>query len=161
MIWLPENGRRSHLFKPHVTVATIVHAKDKFLVVEEWVNGKPTWNQPAGHLEADESLLAAAERELLEETGIKGKPQKLIKIHQWIAPDKTPFIRFLFSLELPELYETQPQDSDITCCHWVTAQEILNSNCLRSPLVAQSILTFLEGVTYPLEILNAFGDHYQ
>lgn len=84
------------MFKPHVTVATIVHAKDKFLVVEEWVNGKPTWNQPAGHLEADETLLAAAERELFEETGIKGRPQKLLKIHQWIAPDNTPL--FAFSL---------------------------------------------------------------
>lgn len=149
------------MFRPHVTVATIVHAKDKFLVVEEWVNGKPTWNQPAGHLEADESLLAAAERELFEETGIRGKPEKLIKIHQWIAPDKTPFIRFLFSLELPEICETHPQDSDISGCHWVTAQDILSSDCLRSPLVAQSIHTFLESVTYPLEVLNAFGEHYQ
>lgn len=57
------------MFKPHVTVATIVHVNDKFLVVEELVNGKATWNQPAGHLEANETLLAAAERELFEETG--------------------------------------------------------------------------------------------
>nr|WP_306463382.1 NUDIX hydrolase [Providencia stuartii] len=148
------------MFKPHVTVATIVHAKDKFLVVEEWVNGKPTWNQPAGHLEADETLLAAAERELFEETGIKGRPQKLLKIHQWIAPDNTPFIRFLFALELPERCDTQPQDSDITCCHWVSAQDILNSDCLRSPLVAESIRCFLEGTQYPLDVLSVFGEHF-
>ena len=40
------------LFKPNVTVATIVHAQGKYLVVEEWVNEKPTWNQPAGHLDS-------------------------------------------------------------------------------------------------------------
>ncbi len=55
------------MFKPHVTVACIVHAKEKFLVVEETINGKALWNQPAGHLEADETLVQAAERELWEE----------------------------------------------------------------------------------------------
>ncbi len=62
------------MFKPNVTVATVVHAQGKFLVVEEWINDKPTWNQPAGHLEAGETILQAAERELLEETGIKATP---------------------------------------------------------------------------------------
>ncbi|BBG59148.1 Phosphatase nudJ [Providencia rustigianii] len=148
------------MFKPNVTVATIVHAQDKFLVVEEWVNNKPTWNQPAGHLEANESLLQAAQRELFEETGIQGTPQKLIKVHQWIAPDSTQFIRFLFSLELDAPCETSPHDSDISACHWVTAEDILSSPCLRSPLVAQSIRCFQEGISYPLDILTAFGHHY-
>lgn len=51
------------MFKPHVTVACIVHAEDKFLVVEETINGKSLWNQPAGHLEADETLAQAAARD--------------------------------------------------------------------------------------------------
>ncbi len=45
------------MFKPHVTVACVVHAEGKFLVVEETINGKALWNQPAGHLEADETLV--------------------------------------------------------------------------------------------------------
>ena len=44
--------------------------KNKFLVVEETVNGKATWNQPAGHLEANETLIQAVQRELWEETGL-------------------------------------------------------------------------------------------
>lgn len=149
------------MFKPHITVATIVHVNDKFLVVEEWINDKPTWNQPAGHLEANETLLAAASRELLEETGIQATPQKLIKIHQWVAPDNTPFIRFLFSVELPNMCETQPQDSDISACHWVSAQDILHYNYLRSPLVAESIRCFLAGNSYSLQLLSAFGTQYE
>ena len=74
------------MFKPHVTVACIVHAEDKFLVVEETINGKALWNQPAGHLEADETLVQAAARELWEETGIHAQPQHFIRMHQWIAP---------------------------------------------------------------------------
>ena len=88
------------MFKPHVTVACVVHARGKFLVVEESINGKALWNQPAGHLEANETLLQAAKRELWEETGIHAEPQHFIRMHQWIAPDSTPFLRFLFAVEL-------------------------------------------------------------
>lgn len=31
------------MFKPHVTVACVVHAEGKFLVVEETINGKALW----------------------------------------------------------------------------------------------------------------------
>lgn len=46
------------------------------------------------HLEADETLVEAAARELWEETGISAQPQHFIRMHQWIAPDKTPFFAF-------------------------------------------------------------------
>ena len=111
------------MFKPHVTVACVVHAEGKFLVVEETINGKALWNQPAGHLEADETLVEAAARELWEETGISAQPQHFIRMHQWIAPDKTPFLRFLFAIELEQICPTQPHDSDIDCCRWVSARD--------------------------------------
>ena len=88
------------MFKPHVTVACVVHAQGKFLVVEESINGRALWNQPAGHLEANETLLQAAKRELWEETGIRAEPQHFIRMHQWIAPDSTPFLRFYSPLSL-------------------------------------------------------------
>ena len=151
------NGRRLILFKPHVTVACIVHAKNKFLVVEETVNGKATWNQPAGHLEANETLIQAVQRELWEETGLTLPVQHFLKLHQWVAPDETPFLRFLFLIEAQEQFETQPQDSDINCCHWVSADEIIHSQQLRSPLVRESLLCYQQGERYPLSILSSFG----
>lgn len=145
------------MFKPHVTVATIVHAQGKFLVVEETINGKALWNQPAGHLEADETLVQAAQRELWEETGIHARPQHFIRLHQWIAPDKTPFIRFLFAIELNETCATEPHDSDIDRCLWVDADTILNTTHLRSPLVAESIRSYLTGQRLPLETIGEFN----
>ncbi|MBS6212129.1 MAG: NUDIX hydrolase [Proteus hauseri] len=145
------------MFKPNVTVACIVHANDKFLVVEETVNGKATWNQPAGHLEANETLIQAVQRELWEETGLTLPVQHFLKLHQWIAPDKTPFLRFLFLIEVQEQFETQPQDSDIDCCHWVSADEIIHSQQLRSPLVRESLLCYQQGERYPLSLLSSFG----
>ena len=69
------------MHKPNVTLACVVHCKGKFLFVEEFEHGKLTLNQPAGHLEADESLLEGAKRELFEETGIQEEMQSLIKIY--------------------------------------------------------------------------------
>ncbi|MBI6217512.1 NUDIX hydrolase [Proteus vulgaris] len=145
------------MFKPNVTVACIVHAKNKFLVVEETVNGKATWNQPAGHLEANETLIQAVQRELWEETGLTLPVQHFLKLHQWIAHDKTPFLRFLFLIEAQEQYETHPHDSDIDCCHWVSADEIIHSQQLRSPLVRESLLCYQQGERYPLSLLSSFG----
>ncbi|MDR0218005.1 MAG: NUDIX hydrolase [Enterobacteriaceae bacterium] len=149
------------MFSPHITVACIVHANNQFLVVEEHINGKPLWNQPAGHLEADETLLEAAERELWEETGIRATPQAWLKLHQWVAPDGTPFIRFLFLVEMERIVETTPQDSDIHCCHWLGAEEIMNSSQLRSPLVAESVRSYLEHKAYPLSLLDSYGPPFR
>ncbi len=78
-------------------------------------------------------------------------------MHQWIAPDKTPFLRFLFAIELEQICPTQPHDSDIDCCRWVSAEEILKASNLRSPLVAESIRCYQSGQRYPLEMIGDFN----
>ncbi len=145
------------MFKPHVTVACVVHAKGKFLIVEETINGKALWNQPAGHLEANETLAQAAERELWEETGIRAAPQNFIRMHQWQAPDNTPFLRFLFAIELNDTCATEPHDSDIDRCLWLSAEEILNAKNLRSPLVAESIRSYQQDPRHPLSLIAEFN----
>lgn len=144
-------------FKPNVTVACVVQAEGRFLLVEEIINGKLTLNQPAGHLEADETLLAAVERELFEETGIHASPQAFLGLHQWQAPDQTPFLRFSFVIDLHEMVPTQPQDSDISGCRWLSAEEIYHSTHLRSPLVAESIRLYEQQVRYPLSLFGNFN----
>ena len=144
------------MFTPHITVACVIHAQGKLLVVEERVDGTVTLNQPAGHLEAQESLIGAMEREILEETGLTLSPEHLLGVHQWTAKDGTPFIRFLFSCEIAACLTTAPQDDDIDCCHWLTPDEILSSNQLRSPLVAESVTLWQSGQRYPLTVLNWF-----
>ncbi|MEG3112983.1 NUDIX domain-containing protein [Pantoea sp. T14] len=145
------------MFKPHVTVACLVHAQGELLVVEEQINGCATWNQPAGHLEADETLLAAAQRELYEETGIDEPMHYFLGVQQWIAPDNTPFVRFLFGLDLAEKLPTAPQDSDIDCCWWLPPAQILTASNLRSPLVAESVRLWQQGARYPLHLVSPFN----
>ncbi len=58
-------------WKPNATVATVIERDGKYLLVEERdkTTGEMVFNQPAGHLEEGESLVAAAYRETMEETG--------------------------------------------------------------------------------------------
>ena len=51
--------------RPVTTVATIVVRDGAFLMVEEETRAGVRLNQPAGHLEAGETMVAAAMRETL------------------------------------------------------------------------------------------------
>jgi 8-oxo-dGTP pyrophosphatase MutT (NUDIX family) len=88
----------SDVWRPHVTVATVVPRDDgRFLVVEEDVRGAIVLNQPAGHLDPDESLVAAAVRETFEETGWHVELDCLLGVQQWRAPGGSDFVRFNFA----------------------------------------------------------------
>jgi 8-oxo-dGTP pyrophosphatase MutT (NUDIX family) len=60
-------------WQPHITVATIVEDNGRFLMVELKA-GRNVLNQPAGHLDPNETLTEAAVRETLEETGWDVEP---------------------------------------------------------------------------------------
>ena len=69
-----------HVWTPRVTVAAIVAHNNRFLLVREIASGKQVYNQPAGHLEDNESLIDAVQREMLEETGLEFIPTALVGI---------------------------------------------------------------------------------
>ena len=46
------------IWRPHVTVATVVPRDGRFLLVEEDIRGRLVLNQPAGHLDPDEAMPA-------------------------------------------------------------------------------------------------------
>lgn len=149
------------MHKPNIALACVVHCKGKFLFVEEIEYGKRTLNQPAGHLEQNETLLEAAKRELFEETGIQAEMESLIAIYQWQAPrSQTDYLRFVFAMELNDWLKPCPQDADITQAMWLTLEEFNHyiqqeGQCERGPLVSRSIQDYLSGKRYPLEILQA------
>jgi len=144
------------IWKPHVTVATIVCKEKQFLMVEEDIRGKSELNQPAGHLESGESLLEAACRETFEETAYRIQLVHLIGIYQWTSPlSHKEFIRFCFSGEVISHVPEQPLDSGIIAAHWFSHEQILERSAqLRSPMIIQSIGDYLSGITYPLSLVQ-------
>ena len=68
-------------WKPNTTVAAIIEKNEQFLLVEEEIEGKLVFNQPAGHLEKGETLIEAIKREVLEETTFEFTPKSLVGIY--------------------------------------------------------------------------------
>lgn len=151
------NPHGSTQFKPNTTVAVVVVCQGKFLLVEELDNGRTVYNQPAGHLEADESLVAAAKRELEEETGLTYSPDHLCGIYYYYrAQLNLYYLRFCFVIETNNIEQCQPQDEEIIACHWLTLDEIkAKSAQLRSSLVLECIEDYLSGKKIPLSHLKS------
>jgi phosphatase NudJ len=143
--------------KLHLTVAAIVHFDGKFLFVEERdkLSAKVVLNQPAGHVEQDEDVVAAVQRELFEETGLQLEPSAWLGISQLKAENGHRYVRLNFVFEpasLPAHY--LPQDSDILSLHWLSAAELPQASLpVRSALVSDAITLFQRGIRLPLELI--------
>ncbi|MEP5566669.1 MAG: NUDIX hydrolase [Halioglobus sp.] len=141
---------------PHVTVATVVANKGKFLMVEE--RDKTTkelvFNQPAGHLEPGETLAEAACRETLEETGWEVRLTGVLGIALHEAVNEVVYYRTTFLAEPIAPLENAVIDPDISAVHWLSYEEILaNSARMRSPLVIAAIEQYRKGISSPLELI--------
>ncbi len=143
------------IWKPHATVAAIVEKDGKFLMVEEDVNGEIVYNQPAGHLEPDESLIDAVVRETQEETAWTFTPEALVGVYLWPQPntDRT-FLRFAFCGTCSDHQINQALDDGILRALWLSKEELQNSKKLRSPMVIKNIDDYLAGQRFPLDILT-------
>jgi 8-oxo-dGTP pyrophosphatase MutT (NUDIX family) len=140
-------------FAPRVTVAAIVERDGRFLLVEELIDGARVWNQPAGHLDPDESLETAVIRETREETGYRFEPESLVGIYLWKRDAETVFLRHVYAGRV--VGEPSGElDVEIVGVHWRTRAELASPGApLRSPLVLRCIDDFVAGRRYPLELL--------
>jgi 8-oxo-dGTP pyrophosphatase MutT (NUDIX family) len=139
------------IWRPDVTVATIVPRDDRFLIVEENVRGALVLNNPAGHLEPDESLADAAQRETREETGWTVDLDHLVGIYQWRSDAGGHFLRFTFAATAVRRDELQALDTGIVRALWLTRAEIAAAEGrLRSPMVLRGIDDWIGGRRLPL-----------
>lgn len=148
------------VWKPHVTVAAVIEHDQRFLFVEEETSSGLQFNQPAGHLEAGEDLIAAVRREVLEETAWQFEPESIISIQLWRKnPDFPSFVRVCFSGHCHSHNPALALDEGIVATHWLTRDEIeAERHRLRSPLVLISLDEYLSGQRHPLSLLKSFID---
>jgi 8-oxo-dGTP pyrophosphatase MutT (NUDIX family) len=159
----------SDVWKPNVTVAAIIvgtgaHA-GRYLMVEEETRDGLRLNQPAGHLDPGEGLVAAAIRETLEETAHPFTPEGLLGIYLARSVKTNPrepaepvtYLRFTFVGTVAAPIDGLSLDEGIVRAVWMTADEITSAHDRhRSPMVARCLADHLTGrPPAPLDLLFA------
>jgi 8-oxo-dGTP pyrophosphatase MutT (NUDIX family) len=146
------------IWKPHVVAAAVIEKDGKFLCVEEDIEGAIVINQPAGHLDPGETLIAAAERETVEETGWTVEVSSLVGIYlmETEITSKT-ILRFCFAADAVAFDAERRLDAEIVGTHWFDREELEARRAShRSPLVMHAVDDFRAGQRFPLTVLNAF-----
>ncbi|MGB5540343.1 MAG: NUDIX hydrolase [Gammaproteobacteria bacterium] len=147
------------IWKPHVTVAAVLEQDGRFLLVQERVSGKTVYNQPAGHLEDNESLIDAVIRETREESGWQFEPERITGIYRWRQQSQQQtYLRVAFAGRGLAHDPACTLDDGIEGTVWLTVEEIRRqADRLRSPLVMRSIDDYLAGADFPLALLADIG----
>jgi len=142
--------------KPDVTVAAVVQHDGRFLLVEERAARRVVLNQPAGHLEAGETLIEAVVREALEETAWSFRPESLTGVYLWKNPaNGRAFLRFAFAGAVDKFRPERPLDRGILRTLWLTRDELVHCRSRhRSPLVMRCVDDFVAGRRLALDVLD-------
>ncbi|HHC72247.1 MAG TPA: NUDIX hydrolase [Thiotrichales bacterium] len=142
---------------PHLTVAVVVEKEGRFLLVEEATDGdRVVYNQPAGHVEPEEELLAAAVRETREETGWEVEPVALLGLYRYHSPwNGVTYHRVCFVARPLSHDREMALDEGILRAAWLSRDEIASRpERLRSPLVLRVIDDYLAGRRHPLDVIR-------
>ncbi|BBI42765.1 NUDIX hydrolase [Pseudomonas syringae] len=143
-------------WQAHVTVATIVEDQGRFLFVEEMKGGRAVLNQPAGHLDPNESLQRAAVRETLEETGWDVELTSVVGIYLYTAPSNgVTYQRICFAAKALRHNCEYQLDHGILGAIWLTRDELLaQQERWRSELVMHCLDDYLDAEHFSLDLLR-------
>jgi len=124
-------NERIYPSKPLLGVGAVVLINDKILLVKRGSPpGKLKWSVPGGLVEVGESILDAVKRELMEETGLEGEPQKLLNIAEVIISDNSGTIKYHyvildFEVKLKNVSKPKPS-SDVIEAVFKSIEEALS-----------------------------------
>ena len=140
----------------HLTVATVVERDSTFLMVRETIDGEQVINQPAGHVEPGEDVMAAALRETMEETGWEVAITGFLGFSNAMSPTTgITYYRLAFIAEALNFNADAEIDNDIDSAEWMTLDEIKDpTNKPRSEMVHQAIDDFISGRVFSLEMFR-------
>lgn len=142
-----------------ITVAAMIWQDQRFLMVEERIDGRIRLNQPAGHVEPGETLIEAVVREVREETRFAFRPEHLLGIYHSNPGDGPRILRVAICGSVDPEPDQAPLDPDILSAGFIGTDEIrARRTDLRSPFVERCIDDFLNGQRFPLAALHTLTE---
>lgn len=142
--------------QPELTVAAVVERNGRFMFVEEKVSGRLVLNQPAGHVEAGETLVDAVVREALEETAWSFVPEAIIGVYLCGREGaRNPFLRVAFAGRCTSHDSSRKLDVGIERVLWLSRPALeARSSDLRSPMVIRAVDDYQRGIRYPIDLFQ-------
>jgi len=138
-------------------VLVVVRHGDRFLVVQERKHGQ-LWYLPAGRVEPGEELTAAAQRETLEEAGIRIRLEGILRIEHTPNLNGASRVRAIFlASPVGSLEPKRVPDQESLQAAWVTLPELS-----ALPLRGEEVRTWFEyvahgGAAAPMSLLTTEG----
>ena len=125
---MASGGSNHYPDRPRVAVGAIVFKEDAVLLVQR---GQPpaegTWAIPGGSVVVGETLQQAAEREILEETGVLIRAGEPVYTFDVIERDEQGRVRFhyvIVDLSAEHVGGTPRAASDVADARWISAAEL-------------------------------------
>lgn len=98
--------------------------KEQILLIKHSNSGH--WSFPKGHVEAGETEVETARREILEETGVTANIDTRFREVVTYSPKKDVLKDVIYFFATAENYETQKQEEEVSEVIWVDADKVLD-----------------------------------
>ncbi|MGD9143412.1 MAG: NUDIX hydrolase, partial [Dehalococcoidia bacterium] len=123
-----DNDRRWYPEQPMIGVAVLIFREGEILMAKRGKEpSKGKWSVPGGKLELGETIVEAAEREVLEECAINIKVGDVIDAYDILIRDDAGLVKYHFvDIYLTANYlrgEAKAQ-SDVDECRWVKPEDM-------------------------------------
>jgi 8-oxo-dGTP diphosphatase len=136
-----------------VRVAVCICEGERILLAEHVKHGHRHWLLPGGGVEFGETLIEAAERELLEETGLAVEVGRLVLVCEAIEPGSRHLLNVVFAATAPAGEVQVGRDGVLHDVAWHHRDELLTIE-LHPPIGADVLACWDEGFEGPVRVLG-------
>lgn len=136
-----------------VRVAVCLVEGDRILVAEHLKRGHRHWLLPGGGVEPGETLVEAASRELLEETGLTVEVGRLVIVCEAIEPGGRHLLNLVFAAEASGGELAVGRDGVLEDVAWRHRDELAGLD-MHPPIAGDVLACWDEGFAGPVRVLG-------